>query len=97
MEERLREQEPIFTLILGWCGQEAIDESNQMLALREEVKRLRELVETTARWLRDAGHPVKAGQLLQELNKSPDASVSSAEISNSDDGGRVAKSRIHQL
>ncbi len=66
MEERLREQEPIFALIQGWCGQEAIDEFNQVLALREEVKRLREMVEATARWLRDAGHPVKAGLLLKE-------------------------------
>jgi hypothetical protein len=87
MEERLREQEPIFALIRRWCGQEAIDEFNQVLALREEVKRLRELVGTTAGWLRDARHPVKAGPLLKEPTESPDSVSSSAGVPNFDERG----------
>ena len=44
-EERLRELEPVHTVIRGWCGQEASEEFDQMLALREEVDRLRNLVQ----------------------------------------------------
>jgi hypothetical protein len=40
-----------------------------VLALRRKVDRLRELVESTSRWLRDAGHPVKAARLLKELER----------------------------
>ena len=44
-EERLRELEPIHAVIRGWCGQEACEEFDQVLALREEVDRLRNLVQ----------------------------------------------------
>ena len=37
--------------------------------MREEVDRLRALVEDTARWLRDSGHPVKAALLSKELGR----------------------------
>ena len=67
-EERLREQEPIFALIREWCGQEAVGEFDRVLELREEVDRLRGLVEDTARWLRDSGHPVKAALVLKQLD-----------------------------
>jgi hypothetical protein len=68
-EEWLAEQEPIFALVREWCGEEALEEFDQVLALREEVDRLRELVEDTVRWLRFSGHPVKAALLAKELNK----------------------------
>jgi hypothetical protein len=67
-EEKLKDQESVFALIREWCGQEAVDEFDQVIALRSEVDRLRKLAQETARWLRDAGHPVKAARLLKELD-----------------------------
>lgn len=72
-EKRLRELEPIHALIRGWCGQEATAEFDQVRALREEVDRLRNLVQETAWWLRNNGHPVKAGLLRKELGRIPKA------------------------
>jgi len=43
-----------------------------VLALREEVDRLRDLVQETAWWLNN-GHPVKAGLLRRELGRIPKA------------------------
>jgi hypothetical protein len=68
-EERLRELEPVHALIRRWCGQEASEEFDQVLALREEVDRLRNLVQETAWWLKNNGHPVKAGLLRKELSR----------------------------
>jgi len=68
-EERLRELEPIHALIREWCGQEASEEFDQVLALREEVDRLRNLVQETAWWLKHNGHPVKAGLLRRGLGR----------------------------
>ncbi len=56
-------------MILEWCGEEAVEEFDRVLALHEEVDRLRALVEDTVRWLRLSGHPVKAALLAKELNK----------------------------
>ncbi len=44
-----------------------------MLALREEVDRLRDLLQHTAWWLKHNGHPVKAGLLRKELGRIPEA------------------------
>jgi hypothetical protein len=68
-EERLRELEPVHALIREWCGQEASEEFDEVLALREEVDRLRNLVRETAWWLKYNGHPVKAGLLRKELGR----------------------------
>jgi hypothetical protein len=68
----VRELEPIHALIRRWCGQEASEEFDQVLALREEVARLRTLVQEIARWLNHYGHPVKAGLLRKELGKIPE-------------------------
>jgi hypothetical protein len=69
-EEWLAEQKPIFALIREWCGEGAVDEFRQVLELREEVDRLRDLLTDTVRWLRDAGHPVKAALLQKQINRS---------------------------
>lgn len=69
-EERLSEQESVFDLVKEWCGQATVEKFDQAHALREEVDRLRNLIEDTARWLRDAGHPVKAALLRKELDQS---------------------------
>lgn len=44
-----------------------------MLALRDEVDRLRDLVQETTWWLKHNGHPVKAGLLRKELGLIPRA------------------------
>ena len=68
-EEWLAEERPVFALIREWCGEGAVEEFDQVLALRGEVDRLRTLLEDTVRWLRFSGHPVKATLLAIELNK----------------------------
>jgi hypothetical protein len=68
-EERLRELEPVHAFIRRWCGQEAVEEFDQVLALQGEVDRLRNLVQETAWWLKHNGHPVKAGLLRKELGR----------------------------
>jgi hypothetical protein len=68
-EERLRELEPVHAFIRRWCGQEADEEFDQVLALQGEVDRLRNLVQETAWWLKHNGHPVKAGLLRKELGR----------------------------
>lgn len=68
-EEWLAEEESIFALIREWCGQEAVQEFDQVLELREEVDRLRELVADTAQWLRYSGHPVKAALVMKQLDQ----------------------------
>jgi hypothetical protein len=72
-EERLRELEPVHALIRRWCGTEASEKFDEVLALREEVDRLRNLVQETAWWLKNNGHPVKAGLLRKELGRIPRA------------------------
>jgi hypothetical protein len=63
-EARLKKVEPIHALITEWCGQEAREEFAEVLALREEVDRLRKLLQETAY----NGHPVKAGLLRKQLD-----------------------------
>ena len=67
-EEWLAEERPVFVLIREWCGEGAVEEFDQVLALRGEVDRLRTLLEDTIRWLRDSGHPVKAALLAKDLD-----------------------------
>lgn len=89
-EERLRELEPVHALVRRWCGREASEEFDQVLALREEVDRLRDLVQETAWWLKNSGHPVKAGLLRRELGRIPEAGENareSAHKSTGDHGG----------
>jgi hypothetical protein len=64
----LAEERPVFVLIREWCGEGAVEEFDQVLALRGEVDRLRTLLEDTIRWLRDSGHPVKAALLAKDLD-----------------------------
>jgi hypothetical protein len=72
-EERLRELEPVHALIREWCGQEASEDFDRVLALREEVDRPRKLVQETALWLKHNGYPVKAGLLCKELSQITEA------------------------
>jgi hypothetical protein len=51
----LKGLEADFALVRGWCRQDSVEEFDQVLALRGEVDRLRELVGSTVRWFRDTG------------------------------------------
>lgn len=63
----LEELGPFFAIVRGWCGQEAVEEFREVIALRQEAYRLQDLVKDLARWLRDSGHPLKAALVLKEL------------------------------
>ena len=65
----LGEIAPVFALIRGWCGENSLDDYNQVQALRAEVSRLRELVQSAAQWLRDHGRAAKATGVLKELSR----------------------------
>lgn len=66
--ECLDKLKPVFSLAREWCGEKDVAEFDEVTALREEVRRLRGLVESIAGWLREAGHPIKASLVLRELN-----------------------------
>lgn len=66
-ESRLAKLRPVYDLVRNWCGQEKVEEFDQMRVLRGEVDQLRDLVLETSRWLRDHGHPVKASLLRNQL------------------------------
>jgi hypothetical protein len=68
-EFELGELAPVFGLIRSWCGEDSLDDYSQVQALRAEVSRLRELVQSTAQWLRDHGQAAKATGLLKELSR----------------------------
>lgn len=59
----------VFALVRDWCGQEACEEFREVLAIHEEVDRLRGIVKDMARWLRHSGHPQKATLVLKKLDR----------------------------
>ncbi|WP_353928557.1 hypothetical protein [Desulfofundulus kuznetsovii] len=73
-EEWLVKKKPVFALVREWCGEKALAEFNEVAELRKEIRRLQALIEATARWLKDAGHPVKASLLLKELRRATNCS-----------------------
>jgi hypothetical protein len=66
----LEQLRPIFAIVRGWCGREAVEEFLEVIALRQEVDRLQGIIKDLARWLKDSGHPLKAALLLKELGRS---------------------------
>lgn len=58
-----------FSLIRERCGKEKAAEINHINILRNEIRRLRKMVESTADWLKSSGHHVKAKNLLKQLNE----------------------------
>ena len=58
--------------IRGWCGQEAADEFREVIALRQEVDRLQDIIENLASWLKNARHPQKAAQIRKQLGRTDD-------------------------
>jgi hypothetical protein len=65
----LERAESVFALVRRWCGEESVARYDEVVALREEVDRLRAIIGDTVRWLRDSGHPVKAGLLSRDLGR----------------------------
>ena len=64
--EYLREREPVFALVRKWCGHQAVERFDELVALRKEVRRLHELLERGAERLEAAGHPEQAAWLRRQ-------------------------------
>lgn len=62
----LHEREAAASIIRHWCGEVATADYDEVVALRAEVDRLGTLIERTATWLKQAGHPQKAALLIRE-------------------------------
>lgn len=66
-EKALARSAIVNALVYAWCGADACSRFDEIAALREEVDRLRVVLESTATWLRAEGHSVKASLLLKGL------------------------------
>ena len=64
--EYLRKREPVFAQVREWCCQPAVERFDEAVALRAEVRRLRELVIRAAERLEAAGHSQLAKRLRNE-------------------------------
>lgn len=64
--ERLREREPVFALVREWCGAAAIERFDELVALREEVRRLRELITREAERLDASGEGQRSAWLRKQ-------------------------------
>ena len=58
---------PVFALVRSWCGAEAVDRFDELVALRAEVARLGELVERAVDALRKRGAAATAATLERGL------------------------------
>lgn len=67
--EYLREREPVFAQVREWCGQPAVERFDEVVALRAEVRRLRELIIRAAQRLEAAGHSQLAKRLRNEAER----------------------------
>ncbi len=68
-EAELLKQEPVVRLVRDWCGEDAVTVFDETQALRAEVARLQGVVESTAQWLKTAGHPRMAASLVQQMHR----------------------------
>jgi hypothetical protein len=65
--DRLKEMEPVFALTREWCGSDAVERFSEVDALRQEMARLRELVEEAARELEWAGKKPTARRIRNKM------------------------------
>jgi len=65
--EWLHEKEPVFALLREWCGVPSVDQFNELEALRDEVSRLRALIEQAAQRFEALNHPRIAKQLRTDM------------------------------
>lgn len=61
-------------LIREWCGSEEAARYDEIAGLRDEIQRLRGLVEKAAKQLKDSHHPHWSRDLLKELGQGADHS-----------------------
>ncbi len=66
-DSAIRFDETVLRTARAWCGQEQADRYDELVALREEVVRLGELVERALKALRDRGHGVIASTIERDL------------------------------
>jgi hypothetical protein len=66
-EARLEELRPVFAIVRRWCGQEAVEEFREVIALRREVDRLQGTFKDLAMWLRESGHNLMGAEIVKEL------------------------------
>lgn len=71
VEERLRELRPVHNMVREWCGVDAQQAFDELGRLRAENERLVRIIEDAARFLKDAGHNVKASLVLREVRGVP--------------------------
>lgn len=66
--EYLRTREPIFDLVREWCGQSTAERFDEVIALRNEVQRVKQLVLGAADRLEELGGHQLASKLRKEAN-----------------------------
>ena len=66
-EEALKAREPLYALVRTWCGAEAVDRFDELVALRAEVIRLGKLVERSVQALRKQGAATTAATIEHDL------------------------------
>ncbi|GAA4049145.1 hypothetical protein [Nonomuraea soli] len=64
---RLREREPVHALVRQWCGQEAVERFDELIALRHEVVRLGKLLDRAVEALRKRGAAATAATIESDL------------------------------
>lgn len=58
---------PKRTILRDWCGAEAADQHDELVALRVEIKRVGDVAQDAIDQLRAAGHEAQAARLAREL------------------------------
>ncbi|MEU9175276.1 PE-PGRS family protein [Streptomyces sp. NPDC048550] len=66
-DRKLDAEKEALRTVREWCGQEKAERHDELVALREEVLRLGELVERAVKALRDRGHGVIASTIERDL------------------------------
>ncbi|MBF8184925.1 hypothetical protein ITP53_04055 [Nonomuraea sp. K274] len=64
---RLREREPVHAMVRQWCGQEAVERFDELIALRNEVVRLGQLLDRAVEALRKRGATATAATIESDL------------------------------
>ncbi|MGV9385744.1 hypothetical protein ACWDRB_58760 [Nonomuraea sp. NPDC003707] len=64
---RLREREPVHALVRQWCGQKAVERFDELIALRNEVVRLGQLLDRAVEALRKRGATATAATIESDL------------------------------
>lgn len=70
-QTRLEDRQAINEVLRRWCGTAATVGFDEVTALRAEIDRLQGILDRTARWLREAGHAVKAAEVLRQIGSVP--------------------------